>query len=94
MSLSQVLLPAASIVGTPSGRCCDGGQAVIVDPHTGQAVCSCQYSAAVLACARAPARTATGYPFNGLNVFPTSADPATLYSSLVSSHEDRSEKIV
>ena len=79
------MLPAVSMVGTHSSRCCDTGQAVIIDPHTGQAVCSCQYSAAVLACARAPASTAAGYPFNGLNVFPTSTDPSILYPSLVSS---------
>lgn len=84
----QVLSPGA---GSATNRCCDGGQSVIIDPHTGQAVCSCQYNAAVLACARAPGRTTIGYPFNGLNVFPTSSDPSTLYSSLNPIYKEASD---
>ncbi|RUS72845.1 hypothetical protein EGW08_019395, partial [Elysia chlorotica] len=35
-------------------QCCENGRPVMTDPHTGQTVCSCQYSSALLSYSRLP----------------------------------------
>ncbi|PVD20948.1 hypothetical protein C0Q70_19111 [Pomacea canaliculata] len=54
--------PAAS-PGGPAGGCCDGGRILGTNPHTGQPVCSCQYSPGLLTYSRVAAGlTESVYP--------------------------------
>ncbi|KAK6983247.1 homeobox protein araucan, partial [Biomphalaria glabrata] len=37
-----------AVGSTGTQHCCENGRPVMTDPHTGQSVCSCQYSSALL----------------------------------------------
>ena len=48
-------MSAGSPPAPPTARgCCENGRPVLTDPHTGQTVCSCQYSPALLGYPRVP----------------------------------------
>lgn len=40
--------------GSGSRGCCENGRPIMTDPHTGQTICSCQYSSTLLSYARVP----------------------------------------
>ncbi|XP_059168946.1 iroquois-class homeodomain protein IRX-6-like [Physella acuta] len=89
---SQLLPPASSSSSsspTMSSPCCENGRS-LVNPHTGQTVCSCQYPAGLLTYSRvghpdpayptSPYSTPQGY-------MPLGSDPSAFYPSLNSPYE-------
>ncbi|XP_021343269.1 homeobox protein caupolican-like [Mizuhopecten yessoensis] len=52
VSTSPMPGPGSSAAG-PRG-CCENGRPIMTDPHTGQTICSCQYSSTLLSYSRVP----------------------------------------
>lgn len=75
--------------GGSGSACCENGRPLVMDPVTGQSVCSCQYDTARLALStysRLPTTAGvygTPYPSTDQNPYP-SIDSSTFYSPLVS----------
>ncbi|XP_013398871.1 iroquois-class homeodomain protein IRX-6 [Lingula anatina] len=94
---STQFLMSAAASGTPSvtatsasAPCCETGRAILTDPHTGQTVCSCQYSPSLLPYPRAVTglpdgvySPAAAYAAQGyMSAFGHPADPSAFYSPL------------
>lgn len=79
--------PAAS-PGGAAGGCCDGGRILGTNPHTGQPVCSCQYSPGLLTYSRVAAGLTEsvypGSPYATPGYVPLGTDPSAFYPPLVS----------
>ncbi|XP_041375836.1 homeobox protein caupolican-like [Gigantopelta aegis] len=52
-NLQTSQMPSSSSTPTPRA-CCENGRPIMTDPHTGQTICSCQYSSALLNYQRLP----------------------------------------
>ena len=78
---------------TPNRGCCENGRPVLTDPATGQSVCSCQYSSALLGYSRLSGLSSSlfspssyspgGPPPSGYGVT-LGAEGSAFYSPLVS----------
>ncbi|XP_076448762.1 uncharacterized protein LOC143285401 [Babylonia areolata] len=53
-ALPQTQVSSSPSTPTPTRGCCENGRPVLTDPTTGQSVCSCQYSSALLGYSRLP----------------------------------------
>ncbi|KAL8583165.1 hypothetical protein ACOMHN_046549 [Nucella lapillus] len=53
-TLPQSQVSSSPSTPTPNRGCCENGRPVLTDPTTGQSVCSCQYSSALLSYSRLP----------------------------------------
>nr|KAI8763335.1 homeobox protein caupolican; partial [Biomphalaria glabrata] len=82
-----MLPPASSSSSSPtmSSPCCENGRS-LVNPHTGQTVCSCQYPAGLLTYSRVgladPVYSTPSYP-TAQAYMPLGTDPSAFYPSLV-----------
>jgi len=68
--------------------CCENGRPIMTDPHTGQTICSCQYSSTLLSYSRVPglAEGVYGNPAYGpaQGFVPLGSESSAFYSPLVS----------
>ena len=73
---------ATSISGS---TCCENGRPLVTDPHTGQTVCSCQYSSPpILSYPRLPETMYGTTPYATQSYVPIGTDTSAFYSPLVS----------
>lgn len=93
--LYDILQMSTAGTGASSNRgCCENGRPIITDPHTGQTICSCQYSASLLNYPRVPGLTESVY--SGASAYaaaaatqgylPLGAEGSAFYSPLVSAN--------
>lgn len=85
-TLDALSLPRRDMVP----RCCENGRPVVADPHTGQTICSCQYSSGLLGYPRVPTLgeavygASAAYAAAAQSYMPLGADGSAFYSPLVS----------
>lgn len=87
-------MPPSPSTPTQNRGCCENGRPVLTDPHTGQSVCSCQYSSALLGYSRLSGLSSalfptgtytTGAAAQGYGVS-IGAENSAFYSPLVSTY--------
>ncbi|KAK6185883.1 hypothetical protein SNE40_008023 [Patella caerulea] len=70
---------------TMSNTCCENGRTIGTNPHTGQSVCSCQYTPSLLSYPRVPGLGDPVYPtsaYASQGYMPLGADPSAFYPPL------------
>ena len=92
---------AGSVAGSAPTSCCESGRPVMTDPHTGQTICSCQYTAGLLnysrvaaglpdglygSAAAAAAAAATAAAYAAQGIGTLAIDPSAFCSPIVSTH--------
>lgn len=83
---------STTTAGPRSGGCCENGRPILTDPHTGQTICSCQYST-LLSYSRVPGIPEGVYgpgPYGpNQGYIPLGSEGSAFYSPLVSLLENK-----
>ncbi|XP_048253493.1 homeobox protein caupolican-like isoform X1 [Haliotis rufescens] len=93
LSSSQQILMSSSPPTTTSNSCCENGRTLVTNPHTGQSVCSCQYTPSLLSYSRVAGLADSVYPttpYATQGYVPLGTDPSAFYPPL-NTHYDIKE---
>ncbi|XP_041377011.1 homeobox protein araucan-like [Gigantopelta aegis] len=89
LSASQ-LRSTSSPTTTMPGSCCENGRALVTNPHTGQTVCSCQYTPSLMSYSRVAGLADSLYqasPYSTQGYVPLGAEHSAFYPPLNGHYE-------
>ncbi|GAB1599226.1 Iroquoiscaupolican,Iroquoisirx-2,Iroquoisirx-1-A,IroquoisIRX-2,IroquoisIRX-3,Iroquois-class homeodomain [Argonauta hians] len=88
ISSTQLLMSGSTATSISGSTCCENGRPLVTDPHTGQTVCSCQYSSpSILSYPRLPETMYGTSPYATQSYVPLGTDTSAFYSPLNTSYE-------
>lgn len=88
LSSTQLLMSGSAATSISGSTCCENGRPLVTDPHTGQTVCSCQYSSPpILSYPRLPETMYGTTPYATQSYVPIGTDTSAFYSPLNASYD-------